>query len=371
MNYLAVLGRLDKISLAELESIFGSRNIKPISRQLAKISTHQPINIDRLGGTIKLAKIIDQTPLEYLESLPPGKIIFGYSDYSPKATKDSSWATANKIKTALKKYHRAVRIVPSQTAIVSSATAFHNLLGRRTNRIEFIKYKDIVAVSVGSQNIDAYSARDQARPARDAKVGMLPPKLAQIIINLATENKSKGVLLDPFCGTGVILQEAMLMGYHCLGTDISDRMIDYSNRNLLWLNTHYKKLPSYHLAKADATRYTWQPKPTFIASEIFLGAALSAPPSDIQLQDLKQQSKALLLRFLKNLSSQISKNTTIALAIPAWRRLNSTYSRLDIIDDLTDLGYNIKKFKHLTPNDLLYFREGQVVARQLIVLRKK
>ena len=104
MNYLAVLGRLDKISLAELESIFGSRNIKPISRQLAKISTHQPINIDRLGGTIKLAKIIDQTPLEYLESLPPGKIIFGYSDYSPKATKDSSWATANKIKTALSGY---------------------------------------------------------------------------------------------------------------------------------------------------------------------------------------------------------------------------------------------------------------------------
>ena len=371
MNYLAVLGRLDKISLAELESIFGSRNIKPISKQLAKISTHHPVSIDRLGGTIKLAQIIDQSPLKYLESLSPGKITFGYSDYSPKATKDSAWATAIRIKAALKKYHRAVRIVPSQTAVVSSAAAFHNALGRKANRIEFIKYKDIIAVSVGSQNIDAYSARDQARPARDAKVGMLPPKLAQVIINLATENKNKGILLDPFCGTGVILQEAMLMGYHCLGTDISDRMIDYSNRNLLWLKTQHEKLPSYHLAQADATKFSWQPRPSFVASEIFLGAALSAPPSDIQLQDLKQQSKSLLLRFLRNLLPQISKDTTIALAIPAWRRLNSTYSHLDIIDDLTDLGYNVKKFKHLTPNDLLYFREGQVVARQLIVLRKK
>jgi hypothetical protein len=35
------------------------------------------------------------------------------------------------------------------------------------------------------QDIDAYAERDFERPMRDAFVGMLPPKLAQIMLNLA------------------------------------------------------------------------------------------------------------------------------------------------------------------------------------------
>ena len=77
----------------------------------------------------------------------------------------------------------------------------------------------------GVQNISAYAMRDQKRPKRDAFVGMLPPKLAQIMINLALgdqEPKDK-LLLDPFCGTGVLLQEALLMGLKVYGTDLSQK----------------------------------------------------------------------------------------------------------------------------------------------------
>lgn len=59
------------------------------------------------------------------------------------------------------------------------------------------------------QDIESYTARDQARPMRDARVGMLPPKLAQIIINLALSNNDITEVLDPFCGTGVVLQEGI------------------------------------------------------------------------------------------------------------------------------------------------------------------
>src|SRR6185503_10002944 len=100
----------------------------------------------------------------------------------------------------------------------------------------------LLAQTLFVQDIEAYGARDQARPARDARVGMLPPKLAQIMLNLSAgplrasaEELARLRVLDPFCGTGVILQEALLMGYSVLGTDIDERMVDYSRRNIKWL----------------------------------------------------------------------------------------------------------------------------------------
>ena len=371
MNYLAVLGRLDKISLAELESVFGSNNVKPLSKTIAKITTKQKPDLDRFGGVIKFAEIIDQTPFEYLKKLPQGKITFGISDYSPRAAKRSVWEQATRIKLSLKKHQRAVRIVPNQDAILSSATSLHNHLGKKSNCIEFILFKKFTAVSIGCQDIDAYAARDQVRPARDAKVGMLPPKLAQIIINCALENKTKGIILDPFCGTGVILQEALLLNHPCIGSDISADMIDATRKNLSWLKTKHKDIPKFQTLQADATKHQWTTKPSFVASEMYLGIPLSAPPSDLTLMDLKLQIKSLLYGFLKNIAPQIKSGATIAIAIPAWRRPNKSFSTLDIVDDIPALGYNIKKFKHVTPEDLLYYRENQVVARQIIVLRKK
>ena len=44
----------------------------------------------------------------------------------------------------------------------------------------------IIARTTAVQDIDAYTLRDRGRPKRDARVGMLPPKLAQTIINLST-----------------------------------------------------------------------------------------------------------------------------------------------------------------------------------------
>src|SRR4029078_6190467 len=99
--------------------------------------------------------------------------------------------------------------------------------------------------------------RDREMSTRDAKVGMLPPKLAQIIINMAVgempeeakqsvcevppdqpipkDHLAKITLLDPFCGTGVILQEAALMGYKAYGSDLMPQMANYAQQNWAWL----------------------------------------------------------------------------------------------------------------------------------------
>ena len=371
MQYLVVLGREAKISLAELEALFSSSKVKQITPSLA-IVTAKYVDINRLGGALKVAKILDESPLDYLSQLPDGKITLGVSDYSPKATQKTAWTLALKYKNLLKRHGRNVRLIPGKSAAISTATAHHNQLGEKLNHIEIIKFGDQFATSVGTQNITSYAKRDQARPARDAFVGMLPPKLAQILINLATNGAEKGRLLDPFCGTGVVLQEASLMGYQIYGTDLSEKMIKYSERNLSWLAGRYSEINEKpQLEEGDATTHQWKPAPDFVASEIYLGHPMSQPPVEIKFRTEKESAEALLSSFLKNIGSQINPGATLALAIPAWLRPNGKYSGLDIIDRLDDLGYNLTKYRYATYDDLLYYREGQIVARQIIVLRKK
>lgn len=58
----------------------------------------------------------------------------------------------------------------------------------------------------------------------------LNPKLAKAMVNLS--GTKKGILLDPFCGTGGILLEALLMDIMCRGTDIEEKMIKKCEKNL-------------------------------------------------------------------------------------------------------------------------------------------
>ena len=375
-TFLLVLGREPKLSLAELEALFGGANVKQISHNLAQVEA-QEIPLDRLGGSIKAGRVLEEAPQDYLSALPTGKITLGVSDYSKGANAKKTWALALKYKNLLKRHGRSVRLVPNTEATIPSATAHHNQLGEKLNHIEIIKFGTTFATSIGTQNITAYAKRDQQRPARDAFVGMLPPKLAQIIINLATGKNTDGIVLDPFCGTGVVLQEAMLMGYSAYGTDLSDKMIKYSQKNLDWLSEKTPRLqksnaPQLYLEEGDATDHKWAlAKPNFVASEIYLGHPLSAAPAEIKFKELRQSAKELLVGFLRNIAPQIDSGTQLALATPAWLRPSGRYLGVDILDELEKLGYNAIKYVNASQSDLLYYRENQIVARQIIVLRKK
>ena len=371
MIYLAVLGRQPEISIAELNALLPDAKITSFfinKNSLAKISLEDrfPYSIARLGGTIKLAEKINEKPLDYLRKLPDGKLTIGISDYSKNASKKTATLEALKLKKILVRHSRSIRIVENKDAILSTASSLHNgLNGKNERKIELIKLNDEWYKVIGIQDIDSYAKRDQARPARDAKVGMLPPKLAQILINLCGPLKPGSRILDPFCGTGVVLQEAILMGYTAYGTDLSDKMTDYSERNLNWLlensNAHFE------LSTGDATSFKWSESIAAVACESYLGRPMSTPPPDIKLKDEKQTCSSIILGFLKNLANQIKPNTPVVIAIPAWLRLNGSYSRLDILDEIEKLGYNVS---NQTREGLLYHREGQIVARDIIILRK-
>lgn len=73
----------------------------------------------------------------------------------------------------------------------------------------------------------------------------LHPKIARALVNLSQVKKQQ-TLLDPFCGTGGILLEAGLLGAHTVGSDIEQKMIDGSQKNL-----EYYHLKNYRLYCAD------------------------------------------------------------------------------------------------------------------------
>ena len=367
MKYLAVLGRLPKLSLAELSSLYDNVEFK--THELATFESAERPDLKRLGGTLKLAEELPEGVnylIDALADLPEGKITLGVSDYRSGASARRAQGEALKLKKILQRRGRSVRVLQNKTAALSTATSHHNQLAEKKNHVEIIMTNFGNFNLIGVQNISEYAKRDQARPARDAKVGMLPPKLAQILINLCGLLPEKSRVLDPFCGTGVVLQEAFLMGYLPYGTDLSERMVDYTKRNLEWIGC-----TKFEAEVGDAMSFSWTGKVDAVVAEAFLGQPMSQPPADIKLKHEKMRCKDIISGFLKNLSGQIESGTPVVLAVPAWLRSNGDYSRLNILDEVEDMGYNVKKFINLGQKDLLYYREGQIVAREIIVLRKK
>src|SRR5579864_9375416 len=87
MSYLAILGRTNSLSLAELEAVLGSEAVTPISQHA--LLTKEP-RLVRLCGTIKIARVIaeakswDETLLgKVISNLPsgPAKLTIGLSYY--------------------------------------------------------------------------------------------------------------------------------------------------------------------------------------------------------------------------------------------------------------------------------------------------
>lgn len=388
--FIAILGRQPHLGIAELEHLYN--NVDWFSEQSAIIA-RDSIDLGRLGGTQKAGRIIAEmsggdwrrASMKLVQHYSKtwanfdGKLTLGISAYGFDVSPREVQKTGIILKAKLKSSGVSLRLIPNQEVALNTATSHHNKLGLANNKIELLvirghRGKIIVAESIGAQNITFLARRDQERPKRDAFVGMLPPKLAQIMINLAApplESRNNLRLLDPFCGTGVVLQEASLMGYSTYGTDLSEKMIRYSEDNLTWLKDTFELDTDVTLHEGDAMATQWNPPIDFVACESYLGQPFSAPPSPAKLTEVRGNCDHIISSFLKNLASQITPGTPLCVAVPAWRGKDGSFTHLPLIRKLESFGYDITTFKTVQPNDLLYYREDQVVARELLVLTKR
>lgn len=387
-----VLGRQPEISLAELQAVY-HRTPKLLAGHLAGLDIEQETALATakdLGSIVKVAELIDDSFTLDADSIArlthrlfgqtTGKVTLGVSYHGSSAKSKLAANFSRAMRASLEQSGHSVRLVPSEQAALSTAAVLHNKLAiGNPKKVELLlaptpgSHRLIVAKTIYVQDIGAYALRDRGRPRRDTRNGMLPPKLAQTMINLARgacQLTRPTNLLDPFCGTGVILQEAGLMGLTTYGSDNNPRMIDYTQTNLDWLARRYQLASRPRLTIADATDFSWQQwlapdRLDLIASETYLGRPYTSPPHLSELKPNLHDCNVIVGKFIANLSPQLPSGAGICLGVPAW------YIR-DHIHHLPCLAELPRhKLRSVTTGaNLIYHRPDQVVGRELLVLQK-
>ncbi len=379
----AIIGRETNLAYAELESELGDFEKISLDCVVFQNKNNTLPEISKFGSVIKLAKVIEHLEndtdittkipeilLEITKSKNISSLDFGISIYG----KNFSHKTYKKLlissKKYLAKYNLKSRFVESNNYILNAAQIKHNKLV--TNGIELIiafsKNHVVIGETYAVQDIDAYSKRDYGRPCRDMKVGMFPPKLAQSMINMAKVQEG-AIVYDPFCGSGIVLQEALLQNFETWGSDISDKMVKCSQLNLNWLHDNFSTIKHFKLFNADATKLTKIPEAKYhIVTEGYLGSPLHHMPSTGDIQGFRNQLSPLYLDFLRSIKQASRVPESIVLALPCWK-ISGGLECLNIIDQIQKLGYTINQFQSVPYDKIIYKRDNQIVGRQIISLK--
>ena len=236
---LFLLGREPEISLSEIEAVLSADAVRyellPTPGPYIRIETDHVLDpsslMRRLGGTRSIGVVILRegdltgTIMRHLRAhQPQKKILFSLHG-------DGGTELARGVKKALRREGLSARYIEPK----NTATILHNNLVALRGDLTLISGE--VYATAAIQPIEEFSRRDFGRPGRDAKSGMLPPKLARILVNLSGVPET-AALLDPFCGSGTILMEAALLGLtQLIGSDVSARAIADTKKNLAWLHT--------------------------------------------------------------------------------------------------------------------------------------
>ncbi|MCX6744461.1 MAG: DNA methyltransferase [Candidatus Parcubacteria bacterium] len=394
MQYFFILGKNPILSEAEIVAVLGFNDKKfKVLKFLDKVlvlDMEKELDVEwlnaRLGGTVKIGKILDQMyeldefEDKFLEQVTfgSGKAFFGFSLYPlyrinhiEKFQKKLN-AIAMNIKSRLRDEKQiSSRYVVSKEPELSSVIVAKNKLLKNGAEICFFIDKEVIIFgqTLAVQAFEEFGARDYSRPGRDQVSGMLPPKLARMMINLA-QVKSEAVILDPFVGSGTILQEALVLGYqNLIGSDNSDRAIEDTKKNLDWLFEKSKveslkskvmKLDVKDLsAKFDANSID------AIITEPYLGPALRGNESQAQIEKTINSLESVYLSAFVQFAKVLSKGGKVVMVFPIYN-VRNFQSNLDILLQIEKLG-----FVKLNKEELVYFRENQFVRRSIVIFKKK
>ena len=409
MKYFFVLGANPTLSLAELAAVFNNGKFSLVQKNITILETDQKIEanvIKKIGGTIKFGKIHSElASLDTKDILKTAasfakpekietKFKFGISFYGK--AKINLKVLGMEFKKLLKQSGIHSRWVTSREPTLSSVVVEQNNLatdkGVEIVIIQFDK-KLFLGKTTAVQPFKELSFRDYGRPARDDYSGMLPPKLAQIMINLAvTPPLTKGAegilqptILDPFCGSGTILTEAMLMGYRNLvGSDISSKAIENTRKNIDWIKNNFQlPIANFQLININAAQISKQLPPNSvdaIITEPYLGPQRGKLETEKIIKELESLYSRSLIEFKKILKP----NGRIVMVWPVFnlslrgadrRRSNLAYVNPQLnnfqIVNLIPSDLQSNPFINLTARQtIVYGRENQKVWREIVILSK-
>ena len=143
------------------------------------------------------------------------------------------------------------------------------------------------------------------------------------MVNLVNRGDVKNkVLLDPFCGVGTILQEAILLGYqNIIGTDINQKAIEAANQNIDWLEYQYKiqnvECKIFQADIRDLSKEILVKSVDNIVTEPYLGP-LRRPNSKLEIQNLISDLSSLYINAFKEFKKVLKPNGYLVIILPIF-----------------------------------------------------
>lgn len=384
-HYAFILGRVPELSALEIKEVLTAERIPIQSLSYASKTLYANVSrrldatmlINRLGGTIKIGEVLDGATLgadmiERYGANTSSRITFGISDYTHSLSRSKIESLGIAIKKELKGRGRSVRFVMPQkgeTELSSVVVQKQGLL--EENGVELFIFNHgknrAHARTIAVQPFEEFSKRDWERPAKSMDVGMLPPKIARMMVNCSGIAGSAGTLLDPFCGLGTILQEALLTGItHVEGSDINKHTINAAQKNLFWLSQE-KNLSLAHvrLRVCDARNLSQIHKlgsVGAIVTEPYLGPIVRQ--SGIKnLSAAQKELSGLYRAFLENAHTVLKRGGRIAIVFPVWIR-GKEKTFLPVLKTILPPGFAVVQ------ESILIARQNQHVARELFIFEK-
>jgi tRNA G10 N-methylase Trm11 len=406
-TYAFILGRHPALSVSELIRAVPGITITGLAGEacLAECDELSPGFLRRLGGTIKLVEVLAQldAPPELTAELMrthlplprsgtpvcgarPGRVIFGISVYGQVSMdhRRALYLQGLELKKLLKEEGRRARYVVSREKQLSSVVVTKNKLIEEGAEFVVISHAGGLALgrTLAVQEFEAYGERDFDRPGRSARRGMLPPKLAQMMINISGNDRNHA-LIDPFCGSGTVLGEALLLGFNeLIGTDLSSEAITDTTAYLTWLQARHPEFAGrWQTYAADVRMLTerlGEKRVGSIVTETYLGPPQSGHETTVQLSKTMTDTLVPLYRdALAVFSKILAPGGSAVIALPIYGKGSaSRYVPLAeiasglIIEPLIPKELTSDYGLSTTPSGgCRYERPDQHLAREVVLLR--
>jgi tRNA G10 N-methylase Trm11 len=384
LKTLLILGRQPEISLAEIRAVFPQAKIVVRGPDFVIMDGLDATEVDlaKIGGVVKVGKVLDtfsssssgaEKKFRDLSQSVSEALVKKFADKTGKQTygistfgcrKDTLKTLLIGVKKDLKLAEISGRFVNKNFQNLSSAQTQFEILKKHGTEILVASngrewwIADLTAV----QPFETYAKRDYEKAARDARVGMLPPKLAQTMINLS-QVKEGATVYDPFCGTGTVLIEAVLMGHKAIGSDIDPRMIEYSERNLRDLKVEAEVFVHDAAQKIRASGSSVTECDVAV-TEGYLGPPRKTLPSTEARRDTFNELADLYQKFFGWIKAE-----KVVITFPVYLENGQPkyFSSGKILSKVEKLGWKvISQVKE--GGKLVYFRPGQIVGREIVVL---
>ena len=369
-NYLFVLGRDPELSKIEIESYFEAKNeeyqILDSNDSIIsiKLKDLKPEVIHELGGTVKIAEVISATlrPDEIEQNLEKYDIYKGTSNKTEYYVTGYNTGILEIVEDYLKDYFKRIKV-----------KATHRHEGEPTKLIkkeykekivDVVVFKNQVGVTVGVTDVIEQKERDLGRPNVDY-MKVISIRLAKILVNLS-KAKPGNTILDPFCGSGTILQESMLRGINVIGMDIDKGAIKQTTENLEWLKTKYGIKTSYVLYNKNS-RDTSKFVKTMIngvVTEPYMGPYIRKLPNIMQARETIEELREIYSNLLNEVYSILKPGSRIAIVVPRLKTLEGKSVAMDFENMAKEHKYS------LAYRPVLYGSNKNKLGREIYVLER-